>query len=128
MPSRLVRQGEIVACPQLPTTLPTLDEMIGVDGVNAGNVVDRLLELTRESPAAGHVYTLHAELEGMKLGAIFEKLLDGWRAQGHELVALGRYLETLAFNDLPRHEIAVGPVPGRTGTLSLQGREFLAGA
>ena len=121
-------QGEIVACPQLPTTLPTLDEMIGVNGVNAGNVVDRLLELTRESPPTGHVYTLHAELEGMKLAPIFEKLLDGWRAQGHELVSLGSYLETLAFNDLPRHEVKVGPVPGRTGSLALQGREFLAGA
>ena len=123
-----IYQGEIIACPQLPTTLPTLDEMIGVDGVNAGNVVDHLLELTRESRPAGHVYTLHAELEGMKLAPVFEKLLDGWQAQGHELVSLGSYLESLTFSDLPRHEIAVGTVPGRTGTLALQGREFLAPA
>lgn len=121
-------QGEIIACPQLPTTLPTLDELIGVDGVNAGNVVSRLLELTREAPPTGHVYTLHAELEGMKLGPQFEKLLDGWQAQGHELVSLGGYLDSLAANVLPRHEVAVGPVPGRSGSLALQGREFLAGA
>jgi len=119
-------QGEIIACPQLPTTLPTLDELIGVDGVNAGNVVDRLLELTRESPTNGHVYTLHAELEGMKLRPVFEKLLDGWQSQGHDLVSLGSYIESLASSDLPRHEIAVGSVPGRSGTLALQGREFLA--
>jgi peptidoglycan/xylan/chitin deacetylase (PgdA/CDA1 family) len=121
-------QGEIVACPQLPTTLPTLDELVGVDGVTAGNVVSRLLELTHESPPTGHVYTLHAELEGMKLAAQFEKLLDGWQAQGYELVSLGGYLDSLAANVLPRHEVAVGPVPGRSGTLALQGREFLAGA
>ncbi len=123
-----VYQGEIVACPQLPTTLPTLDEMIGVDGVHAGNVVERLLGLTRDAPATGHVYTLHAELEGMKLAPIFESLLDGWQEQGHELVSLGDYLESLATHVLPRHEISVGPVSGRTGTLALQGREFLAGA
>ena len=67
-------------------------------------------------------------MEGMKLGPLFEKLLDGWQAQGHELVSLGRYLESLAVDVLPRHEVAVGPVPGRSGTLALQGREFLAGA
>jgi undecaprenyl phosphate-alpha-L-ara4FN deformylase len=123
-----VYQGEIVACPQLPTTLPTLDELIGVDGITSRNVVNRLLELTSEPQAAGHVYTLHAELEGMKLAPIFENLIDGWQDQGHELVSLGSYLESLATNVLPRHEIAVGPVPGRTGLLALQGREFLAGA
>ena len=123
-----VYQGEIVACPQLPTTLPTLDELIGVDGITSRNVVNRLLDLTREPQAAGHVYTLHAELEGMKLAPVFEHLIDGWQDQGHELVSLGSYLESLASHVLPRHEIAVGPVPGRAGVLALQGREFLAGA
>ena len=121
-----VYQGEIVACPQLPTTLPTLDELIGVDGVTADNVVERLLELTRDAQPTGHVYTLHAELEGMKLAPVFERLLDGWQDQGHELVSLGVYLESLANNVLPRHEIALGAVPGRSGVLAVQGREFLA--
>ncbi len=122
-----VYQGEIVACPQLPTTLPTLDEMIGLDGVNAGNVVERLLEMTAQDAPTGHVFTLHAELEGMKLAPLFEKLVGGWREQGHELVSLGGYLESLALNELPRHEIATGPISGRGGILALQGREFLAG-
>ena len=123
-----VYQGEIIACPQLPTTLPTLDEMIGLDGVTPGNVVGRLLELTQKQTPSGHVFTLHAELEGMKFAPLFEQLLDGWRDQGHELVSLGDYLESLTLNDLPRHEIATGPIPGRSGVLALQGREFLAGA
>ncbi|MEO8164455.1 MAG: polysaccharide deacetylase family protein, partial [Betaproteobacteria bacterium] len=97
-----IYQGEIIACPQLPTTLPTLDEMIGLDGVTAGNVVDRLLGLTQVHAPTGHVFTLHAELEGMKFAPLFEQLLDGWRAQGHELVSLGSYLESLTVNDLPR--------------------------
>ena len=120
-----VYQGEIVACPQLPTTLPTLDELIGLDGITAGNVVDRLLEMTRTPTPAGHVFTLHAELEGMKFAPLFEQLLDGWQSQGHELVSLGNYLESLTVTDLPRHEIATGSIPGRSGVLALQGREFL---
>lgn len=123
-----IYQAEIIACPQLPTTLPTLDEMIGVGGVKAGNVAERLLELSRHPPATGHVFTLHAELEGGKLAPVFEKLMEGWRAQGYELTSLHDYLESLATRDLPPHEIAAGPVPGRAGALALQGREFLAGA
>ena len=38
-----IYQAEIVACPQLPTTLPTLDELIGMDGIDADNVADHLL-------------------------------------------------------------------------------------
>ena len=75
-----VCRGEIIACPQLPTTLPTLDELIGLDGVNADNVAARLLRLSENPPPTGHVYTLHAELEGMKLLPVFETLFDlsGW--------------------------------------------------
>jgi peptidoglycan/xylan/chitin deacetylase (PgdA/CDA1 family) len=123
-----IYQGEIIACPQLPTTLPTLDELIGLDGVDAGNVVDRMLALTRQETPSGHVFTLRAELEGMKLAPVFEQLLAGWQKQGHELVSLGGYLESLAMTDLPRHEVAVGAIPGRVGPMALQGREFLARA
>ncbi|MCX7198186.1 MAG: polysaccharide deacetylase family protein, partial [Proteobacteria bacterium] len=74
--------AELIACPQIPTTLPTLDELIGRDGITADNVADRLLALTdAERPATGHVYTLHAELEGRKLAPAFERLLAGWKAQ-----------------------------------------------
>ena len=33
---------------------------------------------------------------------------------------------TLQMAQLPRHEIIAGEVPGRSGTLALQGKEFLA--
>jgi len=121
-----IYQAEIIACPQLPTTLPTLDELIGRDGVTADNAAERLLELTREPPQTGHVYTAQAEFEGKRLAPVFEKLLDGWRAQGYEPASLHDYLESLATRELPPHEIAAGPVPGRAGALALQGREFLA--
>ena len=35
-----VWRAEIVACPQLPTTLPTLDELIGVNGLTKKNVAE----------------------------------------------------------------------------------------
>jgi len=121
-----VWNAEIVACPQLPTTLPTLDELIGTGGLTKRNVAAHLLELTRKAPADGHVYTLHAELEGGKLAPVFDELLSGWKSQGYELVPMRALAESLDLKSLPRHEIAIGAVAGRSGTLALQGKEFLS--
>lgn len=119
--------GEIVLCPQVPTTLPTLDELIGLDGATEENVHKRLLALTRQmSEPRDHVFTLHAELEGMKLLPILERLLAGWREQGHEIVAMNDIASGLNIASLPRHEMIRGEIPGRSGTLMLQGEEFLS--
>jgi hypothetical protein len=121
-----VWRAEIVACPQLPTTLPTLDELIGANGLTKKNVADHVLNLTRECPAAGHVYTLHAELEGGKLAPAFEAMLAGWKTQGYDLVSMRALAESLDLKSLPRNEIAFGSVAGRSGSLALQGKEFLS--
>jgi len=121
-----VVDGATIHCPQLPTTLPTLDELIGVDGITPDHVADRLLALTEKAPATGQVFTLHAELEGLKFLPIFDRLLNGWRAQGYQLGALRTLADTLALEALPRHEVKDGTVPGRTGTLLVQGPAFAA--
>ena len=121
-----VWHGELIRCPQLPTTLPTLDELIGRDGITEGNVAAHLLELTKEPVAGGHVFTLHAELEGMRLARAFEQLLIGWKAQGWTITSMRTLLETLQPLALPRCEVGPGTVAGRSGTLLVQGAEFLA--
>jgi peptidoglycan/xylan/chitin deacetylase (PgdA/CDA1 family) len=120
-----VYQAEVVVCPQLPTTLPTLDELIGTDGLDQGNVAEHLLTLTRDPPASGHVYTLHAELEGLRLMPVFEQLLRGWQQMGLTLTSLGDYFDALPDKALPRHDVTLGEVPGRAGRLALQGPVFL---
>ncbi len=121
-----VVRAEIVDCPQFPTTLPTLDEMIGLDGVTQANVADRLLEHTAPHDR-DHVFTLHAELEGMKLAPAFERLLEGWKSQGYTLVAMRNLVDGTAITHLPLHSVVAGTVPGRSGTLALQGQAFLPG-
>jgi peptidoglycan/xylan/chitin deacetylase (PgdA/CDA1 family) len=121
-----VYQAEVVACPQLPTTLPTLDELIGTDGIDIHNVAEHLLAMSKEIPPTGHVFTLHAELEGMKLAPVLELLLQGWHALGYRMVSLGDYFDALADKNLPRHEVITGSVPGRSGELALQGPRFLS--
>ncbi|MDP1636322.1 MAG: 4-deoxy-4-formamido-L-arabinose-phosphoundecaprenol deformylase, partial [Gallionellaceae bacterium] len=113
--------AEIIACPQLPTTLPTLDELIGCDGITVDNVAQNLLQRTEQPCETGHVYTLHAELEGQKWMPIFEQLLQGWHEQGYELVSMKQYLQGFKLADLPLREVKSGTVEGRSGTLAVQG-------
>jgi peptidoglycan/xylan/chitin deacetylase (PgdA/CDA1 family) len=120
-----VIRAEIVMCPQYPTTLPTLDEMIGLDGATEDNVHEKLLELTA-SDWRDHVFTLHAELEGMKLAPVFEKLLEGWKAQGYQLSAMRELVDGRKLEDLPLHNVVDRRIPGRSGTLAAQGPAFLA--
>jgi peptidoglycan/xylan/chitin deacetylase (PgdA/CDA1 family) len=119
-----VIRAEIVGCPQFPTTLPTLDELIGLDGITPANVAEKLLEQTREP--RDHVYTLHAELEGMKLAPTFDKLLEGWKTQGYQLVAMRDLVADALPSTLPLHSVIDASLPGRSGTLSVQGPVFLA--
>ncbi len=121
-----VWNAEVVLCPQLPTTLPTLDELLGRDGCTIDTVHEHLLALTAQAPPTGHVFTVQADLEGQRLLPVFEKLLEGWRTQGYELVSLGGLLEAIDASRLPRHELVRGTIQGRAGTLMLQGPEFLA--
>jgi undecaprenyl phosphate-alpha-L-ara4FN deformylase len=107
-------------CPQLPTTLPTLDELIGVDGMTVDNVHQAVLERTR-SPHSGHVFTLHAELEGMKLLPVFRRLIEAWHAQGYQLVSMRTLFAGLNVDSLPIGRVKLGSVPGRSGTLAVQG-------
>jgi peptidoglycan/xylan/chitin deacetylase (PgdA/CDA1 family) len=114
--------GRALRCPQLPTTLPTLDELIGRDDLTPPDVVDHLLSLPAASQRAGHVYTLHAELEGMALAPLFERLLQGWRAQGQRPGTLGETHAALDAGSLPRCLIVRGSVAGRSGLLAAQGK------
>lgn len=113
--------GTPLGPPQFPTTLPTLDELIGTNGVTADNVHLHLLART-ERVEQDQVYTLHAELEGMKLRPVFQRLLEGWCAQGHSLISLATLQASQQSNVLPKHRIELGRVPGRSGWLAVQGQ------
>jgi undecaprenyl phosphate-alpha-L-ara4FN deformylase len=112
--------GAPTEVPQMPTTLPTLDELIGRPDLQAVDPVDHLLALTDDPAQQDHVYTLHAELEGGAYLESFARLLRGWRARGTELTDLASYAVSLDLARLPRCEIVSGTVDGRSGTLALQ--------
>jgi peptidoglycan/xylan/chitin deacetylase (PgdA/CDA1 family) len=108
-------------CPQLPTTLPTLDELVGLNGLSVDGAIDQILDLTDHPNAAGlHVYTLHAELEGQRFLAPFLRLVDTWRARGFTVGTMGEAAAELDPRSLPRHAVVMGELEGRSGLLGLQ--------
>lgn len=106
--------------PQIPTTLPTLDELVGLGGAQAGDAVRRIFELTRAAGPRHHVFTLHAELEGGAYLAHFEALLCAWREAGFEFRTLGDMARALDQGALRTSYIESGVVEGRSGTLAVQ--------
>ena len=114
-----------IPVPQIPTTLPTLDELIGRPDLEGIDPVDHLLEATKQTQR-DHVYTLHAELEGGLYLDRFERLLREWQARDISLVDLAAYAGTLDIASLPRCEVVDGSVDGRSGTLASQGPALTA--
>ncbi len=112
--------GRTFRVPQLPTTLPTLDEMLGRDGVTEGTFAARLVELA-EKGGRDAVFTLHAEAEGMSFHACLDDLLRRLADRGIAPVPCGALVEGLDPAALPVHEVVVGEVPGRAGPISVQG-------
>ena len=108
---------------QYPTTLPTFDELIGIDGANEFDAVKKLLEITQSNPN-DQVFTLHAELEGQKLLPAFEQLLAGWLNQGHDLVTMGELHQsweaTKQLDKIAVQPVTWGEIPNRSGELILQ--------
>jgi undecaprenyl phosphate-alpha-L-ara4FN deformylase len=106
-----------VACQHLeiPTTLPTLDELVGIDGADEVTAAGAILALCESD--LDQVFTLHAELEGGLYASAFDALLEGWQAQGHELVTLRALAEGLDRQSVPHLPVSWGSVPGRSGEL-----------
>ncbi len=119
-PFRPVVNGVASNVPQLPTTLPTLDELLGRDDLERGGAMEHLLAITSRE-RRDHVFTLHAELEGGTYLGTFEALLKAWRDEGYQLTDLGALFATLDAEQLPLHEISTGEVDGRAGLLAVQG-------
>lgn len=105
---------------EIPTTLPTLDELFGLDGRRGGDFNREILTTLR--PGHTHVLTIHAEVEGRRYLQDFTALLAEAQAQGVRWLRLIDYATELwqHWQQLPRQEIAPGTLPGRAGTVTCQ--------
>jgi undecaprenyl phosphate-alpha-L-ara4FN deformylase len=114
----------VSSCAQLPTTLPTFDEILGLGGIDESSIADALFRLSAEAarpdaPDNLQVFTLHAELEGLLLLPAFESLLQKWRHSGASLTRMAGIHEVALRRPLPACAVVMGEVAGRSGRLAV---------
>jgi len=102
--------------PEIPTTLPSLDELLGL-GVEEDDALERIRGLLGEDTL--NVLTVHAEVEGGPCLEAFTALVDRLRPT----TRFDRLIDVV--HDLPIARLPVVPVtqgtrPGRAGTVSCQ--------
>jgi hypothetical protein len=101
--------------------LPTFDELLGRDGIGESTVAEAVFRVSAGVPADDlQVFTLHAELEGMRLLGAFESLLVQWRAAGAALTRMAGIYEHAMRRPLPHRRVVLGEVAGRSGLLAVQ--------
>jgi undecaprenyl phosphate-alpha-L-ara4FN deformylase len=107
---------------QLPTTLPTLDELLGRAEYPEATLIDRYLGWLRADSL--NVLTAHAEIEGMAKRDWFARFLRAARTRSIAMVPLKEVAFRLKSKSetIPACDLTQEEVDGRAGTLATQGR------
>ena len=113
-------QGVVYQTLQIPTTLPTLDELLGRPEYPEERLADHYLSLLTHD--ALNVLTVHAELEGMKQIAFFRSLLNRCAALKVRTVRLDDRAKEMLINPaaIPACDLVAETVSGRSGTIAIQ--------
>jgi len=112
--------GRVFKTLEIPSTLPTLDELMGRPEYPASSLVSHYLSLLRHDRP--NVITVHAELEGMACRSFFRGLLAECRSSGVEFVRMDELAQTLLADraSLPVCEQLMAPIDGRSGLVATQ--------
>jgi peptidoglycan/xylan/chitin deacetylase (PgdA/CDA1 family) len=105
---------------EIPTTLPTWDEMLAWDGMTPEALAPETMK--RLDPNRLNVWTVHAELEGTVYFPRFHELVENARREGVEWVFLPEYAKELLSHPkrVPCDTMMQGTLPGRAGTVTCQ--------
>lgn len=99
---------------QIPTTMPTMDELLGrvpdVEAALTASLGDRL-----------NVFTLHAEVEGGPLLDRFGAWLTSIRRAGRPVIRVGEAADTILTAPVPELEVGRGHIAGRSGWVAVAG-------
>lgn len=114
--------GIIFKTLQIPTTLPTLDELLGRPEYPLEKLMEFYLTHCNYSPSP-NILTIHAEIEGMKYLSWFKNFLQQAKLQNIEFVTLAHIAEHYLENrdQIPVCELISAEVSGRSGKLATQG-------
>jgi peptidoglycan/xylan/chitin deacetylase (PgdA/CDA1 family) len=114
--------GRVFRTLEIPSTLPTFDELMGRPEYPDDRIVTHYLSLLREDRL--NVLTTHAELEGMGRRELFRELLRACQEKGVEFVRMDDMARSLLANRaaIPVAEQVLAPIDGRSGLVATQAR------
>jgi peptidoglycan/xylan/chitin deacetylase (PgdA/CDA1 family) len=112
--------GRVFRTLQMPTTLPTLDELLGRPEYPEDRLIDHYLGLLR--PGAYNGFTGHAEIEGMSDLPWFRRFLEAAAGAGARFVLLADQARAVLERPdaIPVDDLVAAPIDGRSGTVALQ--------
>jgi undecaprenyl phosphate-alpha-L-ara4FN deformylase len=105
---------------QLPTTLPTLDEVLGLDDGEGAGFVARVRREVQGR--AWSVLTMHAEMEGRGFQGVADRLLSGVQEDGVTclpLEVLANRIREGGEENVAVAEVLSRPIRGRAGTVAM---------
>ena len=113
-------EGRVFRTLEIPTTLPTLDELLGRPEYPEDTIVSAYVSLLRHGRP--NVLTIHAEIEGMGKIALFRALLRAWKEAGVQFVRMHELAEKLLASreTLPVCDMIMAPIDGRSGLVATQ--------
>ena len=107
--------GKTFCTLQIPSTLPTLDEVLGVNNVNINNFDEFYIDILNEGL---NVHTIHTEMEGGALVGVFEKFVDMCLKRGVIFKTLSEVAVEARKEIVSICDIEDRIVPGRAGTVA----------
>jgi len=113
-------EGRVFKTLEIPSTLPTFDELMGRPEYPDESIVPHYLSLLRADGV--NVLTIHAEIEGMGRRALFRDLLASCRERGVEFVRLDTFARGLLTNRaaIPVRDQVMTEIDGRSGLVAGQ--------
>lgn len=116
-PFRPLVAGRVLNLIELPTTVPSLDEVLALEGVDQSTAAAFLASQVR--PGDLNVFTMHAEVEGRALSPVFEEFCKRLMDEGAEFPRL-LDAASAAASAAPAEEVIWGPIQGRAYEVAWQ--------
>lgn len=112
--------GQVFKSLEIPSTLPTFDELLGRPEYAAEKIIPHYLSLLREDRP--NVFTIHAEIEGMGHRPLFQALLAACQERGVQFIRLDELARELLANRsaIPVCDQRMAEIDGRSGLVATQ--------
>ena len=112
--------GRVFKTLEIPSTLPTFDELLGRPEFPEEKIVAHYITLLRDDRP--NILTIHAEIEGMMKRPLFRELLSAFTEKGVRFVRMDDLAREILVNrkTIPVRQLVMAEIDGRSGNVATQ--------